>query len=264
MEANEHIHDVLKSIALFISENTDIANLGLSASEKLVCMGEYNLSQLEQIETINNCFSAIKRNNYLLSDLAYNPEVNCGYYNVRDFLISICKSLNNYLGGVFDAHITYKLREEDNVNYTFDCKLIEKSIYDAVYSLLCGVGAEKKQISIYAKDMGNEIKFVVRSAYPIKEPRRNHEERDIMFLGYDNYTDKSYAEIALERMKGHYKIVYGKSSTKIELSVPSDLETKNYIMREEEPVKRNDEFVMPYEPCGREILEKMFPAILKF
>lgn len=262
MEDKANIDSVLKSVALFTSENTDIANLGLSVNEKLACSGEYTLSQLEKIETVNTCFSAIKRNNYLLSDLAYNPEINCGYYNVRDFLISICEGLNNYLGGVFDASITYMLREDDNVNYTFDGKLIEKSIYDAVYSLLCGARNAKKDISVYAKDMGNEIKFVVRSAYPVKEPRKNRKEYSVMFSTANDYTDKSYAEIAVQRMNGKYEVVYGKSSTKIELTIPRNLKIKNYIMQEDEAPIKNGEPVMTYELCKESALKKMFPVDL--
>lgn len=262
MENNANIDSVLKAVALFTSENTDIANLGLSVNEKLACTGEYNLSQLEKIETVNTCFSAIKRNNYLLSDLAYNPEINCGYYNIRDFLISVCEGLNNYLGGVFDASITYMLREDDNVNYTFDGNLIEKSIYDAVYSLLCSVGNPNKEISIYAKDMGNEIKFVVKSAYLVKEPRKNRKEYSVMFSNSDDYTDKSYAEIALQRMNGSYKVICGKSSTKIEMSIPNNLEIKRYIMQEDESPVRNGEIVMSYAPCKGSTLEKMFPVDL--
>ena len=127
MENNFDPRDILKPVALFTSENTDIANLGLSVNEKLILMDKYSISQLEHMETINNCFSAIKRNNYLLSDLTYNPGTNCGYYNVRDFLTSICQELNNYLGGVFDAQIIYKLSDEDNVNDTFDANRMEKS-----------------------------------------------------------------------------------------------------------------------------------------
>lgn len=262
MEDKANLDSVLKAVALFTSENTDIANLGLSVNEKLACSGEYTLSQLEKIETVNTCFSAIKRNNYLLSDLAYNPEINCGYYNVRDFLISICEGLNNYLGGVFDASITYMLREDDNVNYTFDGKLVEKSIYDAVYSLLCSVGNSKKEISIYAKDMGNEIKFVVRSAYPVKEPRKNRKEYSVMFSTANDYTDKSYAEIAVQRMNGNYEIVYGKSSTKIEMSIPNNLKIKSYIMQEDEAPIKNGEPVIPYVPCKESALKNMFPVDL--
>ena len=262
MNDAQRLEDALKTVALFVSENNDAANLGLSVNEKLACDGEYNLSQPEKIETVNICFSAIKRNNYLLSDLAFNHSVDCGYYNVRDFLISICEGLNNYLGGVFDARIEYKLREDDNVNYTFDGKLVEKSIYDAVYSLLCSVGNDKKEFSIYAKDMGNELKFIIRSAHPVKNPRNNQKEYNVMFAGFDDYTNKSYAEIAVRRMNGNYKIVYGKSSTKIELSIPNNLMISNSVMREEEAVQRCGEVVMIYKPCERNILKKMFSGVL--
>ena len=128
---------------------------------------------------------------------------------------------------------------------------------------MCSVGAENAPISIYAKDMGNKLTFVVRSPYPIKEPRKNNKEYGVMFLEFDDYTSKNYAEIALQRMNGEYKIVYGKNSTKIELSIPTNLKLDIRVMREEEVIIRCGEPVMPYAPCGEKVLKEMFPVFLK-
>ena len=246
-------------LEFYVKGVMDISNFGIAVLTKSLKEDECPIRTMETLENAKRGYMKIKRDGYLVSDFrAY--KINNGFYNIREFLQGVCSNLNSYISGLFEVDIEYKIYEEDNVNMNFDAKLVEKAMYDSIFGLLCEAGVKKRRVSVYSRDLSKHIKICMRC-----EGARPNQyipaEKELLFFGYGTEGVESYAEIAVGRLGGQYKCVYGSNECKVEFYIPKNLKLTQTLMKEEETKIVLGEKVMLHSMCDVEELEKMFGAL---
>ncbi len=246
-------------LTYFVTGVTDIASFEIAALTKALREEECSLRVMETMENAKRGYMKIKRDGYIVSDFR-NYEINNGFYNIREFLQGICSGVNSYLSGIFDVDIEYKIYEEDNVNINFDARLVEKAMYDSIFGLLCEAGVKNRRVSVYSRDLSKHIKICMRCEGACRK-EYTISEKDILFSGYGDEGLESFAELAIKRLGGQYKCVYGKSDGKIELYIPKNLKISQLCMKESECKIVLGEKVMVHKMCNKTELERFFGAL---
>lgn len=248
-----------ETLAFYVTGVIDKANFAIASLTKAIRECECPLDALESMENAKRCCMEIKRDGYIVSDYRGN-ELNNGYYNIRDYLQDICSGMNNYLSGLFDVDIQYRLNEEDNVNLIFDAKCVEKAVYDGVFGLLCEAGVKNRRVSVYARDLSKYLKICMRCDGASRKDRI-FPEREILFSAYGDEGLGSYAEFAMERLGGKYKCIYGKNDGKIELYIPKTFKLNQKILKEQDCKIVNGEKVMVHKVYNKFKLEQIFGGL---
>ena len=259
METLSELSTSADLLEYFVMSVMDTASFQIAVLTKTLREEDCPVRAMEAMDSAKRGYMKIKRDGYIISDFK-NYEINNGFYNIRDFLQDLCSGINSYLSGIFDVDIEYKIYDEDNVNINFDARLVEKAVYDAIFGLLCEAGVKNRRVSVYSRDLSKYIKICMRCEGASRNENKIS-ERSILFSEYNEEGLESYAELAIKRLGGKYKCVYGKSDGKVELYIPKNLKISQMCMKESECKIVLGEKIMVHKMCDLAQLEKIFGAL---
>lgn len=259
MDALSKLTNSADLLEYFVMSVIDTSSFEIATLTKSLKEDECSVRAMEAMENAKRGYMKIKRDGYLVSDFK-NREINNGFYNIREFLQDLCSGINSYLSGLFDVDIEYKIYDEDNININFDARLVEKAVYDAIFGLLCEAGVKNRRVSVYSRDLSKHIKICIRCEGACKSGK-GIPERSILFSEYGEEGLESYAELAIKKLGGKYKCVYGKSDGKVELYIPKNLKISQMCMKESECKIVLGKKVMVHKMCDLAQLEKIFGAL---
>ena len=259
MKRNDELTSASEVLKHYITEVREVSCFGIVSLAKVLSETGTPIRAIESAENAKRGFMKIKSDGELILQNR-RGELNNVRYHIRDFLMKVCGVLNSYLSGIFDVDIEYRLIEEDNVNLIFDGELIEKSIQDGVFGLLCEAGVKNRKVTVYAKDLSRHVKICMRCEFA-KEKKIS--ERAELFSEYSEKGMGSYAELIMNRIGGQYKYICGQKDSKIELYIPKNLKINQYCLSEEETEIVLGEKVVQYTPCDRSFAEMIFGAFIR-
>ena len=249
--------------ALLSAERHDCVQISLNSI--IIAQKDPNISAaaMAELEIAKHCILAIRRTDYLEADLAHNVK-NIGYYNLVEYMNLVCKNLNNYISRSFGVEVFYEENIEDYINMSFDGRLVEKCILDAVYNIISAGKGKAKKITLYMDYSEKFMQFCIRSNFGTEAPKRNLAEVALLYPeAAGKLNDTSYADLAAQKLGGYAKYKYLKNITRVEVYIPKNLKAAENCMREGRTTICRDEVVMVYEVVSERYLNSFF-ADLKY
>ncbi len=249
--------------ALLTADRHDSVQIGMSSILEAQKDPSISAAAMAELEIAKNCFLAIRRTEYLEADLARNVK-NIGYYNLTEYMKAVCKNLNNYVSRSFGVEIFYEENIEDYANMSFDGRIVEKCILDAVYNIISAGKGKTKKITLYMDYSERYIQFCIKSNFGTDAPKRNLSEIALLYPEVAmKLNDTSYADLAAQQLGGYAKYKYLKNVTRIEVYIPNNLKVSEGYMRESEMMICCNEAVMVYKVLSEGYMSDFF-ADLKY